>query len=195
MNIKTWSCQRDSLRRNIIDVKQQNKGPYEALGRKIKHLREQWRQSLVEVSGTLEIDESTLLSIEKGQIMPSENVLNMLISHFLLTDEQADELRNLAEHYNAQMGDALMGGIEDMLMKQIVMYLPVDNKAIFTDSMNATVNDHGVVLQFMQNGPDGKPLPIGRVGMSREHAERMIKVIRSTLDQHDKTNDSKLLPS
>ncbi len=175
-------------------MSQKNEEPYQALGARIKKLREQWQQSVVEVSNTLEIDESTLRAIEQGKTMPAEELLDLLSSHFLLTDEQTDELRDLADQYNSQTGDALMSGIEDMLMKQIVMYLPVDSKTLFTDSMNATVNDHGVVLQFMQNSPDGQALPVSKVGMSREHAERMIKVIRSTLDQHDRSNDQKALP-
>lgn len=176
-------------------MKNKNDGPYQALGARIKLLREQWQQSIGEVSGTLEIDEATLLAIEDGRTMPADELLDMLISHFLLTDEQADELRDMVDQYNNQASDALMGGIEDMLMKQVVMYLPVDSKIVYTDSMNAVVNDHGVVLQFMQGaGPDGQPLPVSKVGMSREHAERMIKVLRSTLDQHDRSNERKTLP-
>lgn len=177
-------------------MKQKNEGPYQDLGARIKLLREQWQQSVGEVSGTLEIDEATLLAIENGQTMPADELLDMLISHFLLTEEQADELREMVDQYNNQASEALMGGIEDMLMKQVVMYLPIDSKIVYTDSMNATVNDHGVVLQFMQStGPDAQQLPVSKVGMSREHAERMIKVLRSTLDQHDRSSDQKILPS
>ncbi|MBI5357272.1 helix-turn-helix transcriptional regulator [Candidatus Saccharibacteria bacterium] len=168
--------------------------PYKALGAKIKHLRQQWQQSIDEVSTTLEIDRKTLREIESGKVVPTDNLLDMLISHFLLTEEQAEDLRSLALLPSEQVGEAMLGGLEDMLMKQIVMYMPVDNRIVYTDSMNATVNKHGVVLQFMQStGKDSKSIPVSQVGMSREHAERMIEVIKSTLDHHDKSGDKKLL--
>lgn len=175
----------------------QNSGePYAVLGARIKLLREQWQQTVGEVSGTLEIDESTLHAIEAGKAMPPDDILDMIISHFLLTEDQAQDLRDIAEQYQEQAGEALMGGIEDMLMKQIVMYLPIDSKTVYTDSMNATVNNNGVVLQFMQApGPNGQPVAVSKVGMSREHAERMIEVLRTTLDQHYRANGQKSLPS
>ncbi len=175
-------------------MKQSGSQPYKALGSKLKHLREQWHQTTGDVSGTLEIDESALRSIEDGKTMPPVEVLEMLISHFLLTDEQAEELRGLAHQVGEHGIENFPGGMEDLLMKQVVMYLPIDSKVIYTDSMNATVNNHGVVLQFMQaTTPDGQQLPVSKVGMSRKHAERMIEVLRATLDQHDQS-DGKGLP-
>lgn len=169
--------------------------PYKAFGAKIKHLRKQWHQSLGEVSGTLEIDEKFLREIESGRTLPTEDVLNMLINHFLLTDEQAEELRSLAALHKEQSGDALVSGLEEMIMKQIVMYLPVDNKIVYTDSMKAIVNKHGVVLQFLQNsGGSGQAATVSQVGMSREHAEKVVEVLTKTLKEHDQNNKQKLLP-
>lgn len=169
--------------------------PYKALGAKIKYLRNQWHQSLREVSGTLEIDEKILREIESGKTLPPENVLNMLINHFLLTDEQAEELRQLAILQKEQSADALVNGLEEMIMKQIVMYMPVDNKIVYTDSMKAIVNKHGVVLQFLQNsGSNGQSLTVSQVGMSRDHAEKVIEVLTKTLKEHDQNHKQKLLP-
>lgn len=173
--------------------------PYAALGAKLKHYRTQWQQSISEVSNTLEIDEKALQAIEAGKTIPSENELEMFISHFLLTDEQADDIRDLADNFKEQATEGLASGIEDMLMKQIVMYAPPEGKILYTDSMQATVNKSGVVLQFMQGGkaPGGQnqQIMVSRVGMSREHAERMIDVLRTTLDQHYRSEGSKTLPS
>lgn len=175
---------------NIVSMKKNGAEPYKALGSKIKHLREQWHQTTSEVSGTLEIDEATLKAIEDGKTMPADDILDLLISHFLLTDEQAEDLRSLAHQFKDHILDSFAGSVEDALMRQVVMYLPIDSKVIYTDSMNATVNNHGVVLQFMQaTGPEGQQLPVSRVGMSREHAEKMIEVLRATLDQHNQSKD------
>jgi len=171
--------------------------PFEALGARLKHLREQWKQSISEVSGTLEIDEKVLRDIESGKTMPPDSVLDMFINHFLLTEEQAEDLRELASQHKEQVSDSLMNGLEDMLMKQIVMYLPGDNRISYTDQMQATVNKNGVVLQFMQSNltPDQQSITVNRVGMSREHAERMLEVLRTTLDQHDRSQGTKHLPA
>lgn len=170
------------------------KQPYEALGARIKFLREQWQQSVDELCGSLEIDQSTLKSIESGTTLPPIEILDMLISHFLLTEDQADDLRDLAEAEREHAGDTFPVGIEDMLAKQVVMYLPVDNRIVYTDSMQANVNDHGVILQFMQQVPGGQPAPVSKIGMSRQHAERVIEVLSQTLKQHDMGKKPKSLP-
>jgi DNA-binding XRE family transcriptional regulator len=162
----------------------QNNEPYAALGARLRFLREQWQQTLQDVSGTLEIDEKTLTAIEAGKTLPPADMLDMLISHFLLTEDQAQDLRELADDQQDIVGDALTSGIDEMLMKQIVMYLPIDSKVLYTDSMQATVNDNGVVLQFMQTMPNGQQAPVSRVGMSRDHAQKVVEVLQNTLNQH-----------
>ena len=170
--------------------------PYRAFGAKIKHFREQWKQSVSEVSGTLEIDELILKDIESGKLLPSENQMDMIINHFLLTNEQAEELRALTHIHSDPLGESLVGGVEDMLMKQLVMYMPLEQKVVYTDGMNVTVNRHGVVLQFTQNngGTKIKPNTVCQVGMSREHAEKVVDVLKKTLQDHDKNQKSKFLP-
>lgn len=165
----------------------ENNIPYKAFGDRIKFLREQWQQSLREVSCTLEVDLDTLRSIEEGRLLPDIDVLDMLISHFLLTEDQAEDLRDLADLGQEKItGLSLPAGIEEMLAKQIVMYLPVENKVMYTDAMNANVNAHGVILQFMQQLPNNaQPAVVSRLGMSREHAEKVIKVLTQTLQQYD----------
>ena len=173
-----------------------NEQPFKAFGAKIKHFREQWKQSLDEVSNTLEINEILLQEIESGKILPSDNLLNMMINHFLLTEEQSDELRQLANLHDSQSPESLAGGIEDMVMKQIVMYMPLDQKVAYTDGMNVTVNRHGVVLQFTQTQESKiKPVVVSQVGMSREHAEKVVEVLSKTLKEHNRGRRSKFLPS
>jgi hypothetical protein len=163
-----------------------------ALGARLKFLREQWQQTLTDVSNTLEIEEKMLRAYEAGKVIPTNDVLDMFISHFLLTEDQAQDLRELAEEPREDVDSAVVGGLEEMLSKQLVMFLPVDNKVIYTDSMQATVNDSGVILQFMQQTGNGQSTPISRVGMSREHAEKVIDVLKSTLKHHDENGQKKL---
>lgn len=165
----------------------QNGDRYGALGARLKFLREQWQQSVSDVCNTLEIDEKTLHAFESGTAAPSSEILDMLISHFLLTDEQAQELRDLAGDDSAGPSANI---VEDMLNKQLVMFLPIDTRVVYTDSMQATVTDSGVILQFMQQAGGGQSIPISKVGMSREHAERVLKVLEDTLKQHDQNSQN-----
>jgi hypothetical protein len=163
---------------------------YVALGARLKFLREQWQQTLNDVSNTLEIDEKMLRAYEAGKIVPPTDILDMLINHFLLTEDQAQDLRELAEDQRDDPDSAVLSGnIEDILSKQLVMFMPVDTRVVYTDSMQATVNDSGVILQFMQQTGNGQSVPISRVGMSRQHAERVIEVLQNTLKHHNQGQD------
>lgn len=173
--------------------------PYKAIGDRLKFLREQWQQTIKEVSGTLEIDEATLKEIESGIALPEYEVLDMFISHYLLTEDQAEDLRQLVENQiqkNSNLNDPFASNnIEEMLAKQLVMYMPIDNRTVYTDGMNANVNDHGVTLQFLQQNSNSKqPTVVSRVGMSREHAEKIVEVLSHTLNQYYKNKSQKRLP-
>lgn len=181
--------------RSIGNMERNDKSDqYVALGARLKFLREQWQQSVEEVSGTLEIDEKMLRAYEAGKAAPPVDILDMLINHFLLTEDQAQDLRELAEGPRDEADISAPGHLEDLLAKQVVMFLPIDNKVIYTDSMQATVTDTGVVLQFMQQTGNGQSAPISKVGMSRKHAEKVIEVLQNTLKHHDESN-RKRLPS
>lgn len=169
-----------------------DKDKYGALGARLKFLREQWQQSIRDVCSTLEIDEKMLRAFEAGKIAPPVEVLDMLISHFLLTEDQAQDLRELAEDQRDDTENSLTSSVEDMLTKQLVMFMPVDTRVVYTDSMQATITDSGVVLQFMQQTGNGQSIPISRVGMSRQHAERVIEVLQNSLKHHDQHGQKKL---
>lgn len=167
---------------------------YVALGARLKFLREQWHQSVREVSDTLEIEENMLRAYEDGKTAPPVDILDMLINHFLLTEDQAQDLRELADGPREEGENILPGNLEEMLARQLVMFLPIDSKVVYTDSMQAIVTDNGVILQFMQQTGNGQSIPISKVGMSRKHAEKVIEVLQNTLRHHDE-GKHKRLPS
>src|SRR5688572_23393470 len=105
---------------------------YVALGARLKFLREQWQQSLKDVCSTLEIDEKMLRAFEAGKIAPPAEVLDMLINHFLLTEDQAQDLRELAEDPKEEL-EAGLAALDETLSKQLVMFLPIDTKVVYTD--------------------------------------------------------------
>ncbi len=64
----------------------------------------------------------------------------------------------------------------------IAMLLALDPRIVYTNRVNVAVDDHGVVLSFMQQtGNSGQSATVARVGMSREHAKRMMEILAKTV--------------
>jgi transcriptional regulator with XRE-family HTH domain len=150
--------------------------PYKSLGRQLKALRERAGESLAEASGAVEVDFKQLASYELGQNCPSEDVLLLLISHFEARDEDAVRLWELAGYGNARPQ-----------ADQPAEHPQPNNQILFTDVVDITVNNYGVVMNFMQGaGPSSASASIARVGMSREHAKSVLQILQLTLSQTEK---------
>lgn len=148
------------------------------LGKQLKVLRTRAKESLAEASGAVEIDVKQLASFELGQARPSEDVLMLLISHFNAKDDEAVRLWEMAGYGNSG------GGPTQALEINVTNTDAVDNKILFTDVVDVTVNNYGVVMNFMQGaGPNKEPSSIARVGMSREHAKSVLQILQLTLSQ------------
>ena len=155
--------------------------PYRPLGRHLKKLRTRANESLAETSGAVEIDVRELANFELGTSKPSEDVLLLLISHFGARDDEAVSLWELAGYAGERIPAARMDNSErspDVLANS-------DKRVLFTDTVDIMVNNYGVVMNFMQTGPQGTQ-PVARVGMSREHAQSVLRVLEDTLSQFQK---------
>ena len=59
-----------------------------------------------------------------------------------------------------------------------------DNRILFTDKIDVMASGYGVVMDFMQNGrAKDKATSVARIGMSREHAKSVMKILQLTLAQ------------
>ena len=156
-----------------------SKTPYASFGRRLKILRESANESVDEVSGAVEIAKDELMKIENGEIRPPEDTLSLLISHFDVTDAEEEKLWEMAGYRQDDLGDNLQNVASIMLM-------PFDGRVVYSDMAQITINNYGVVMNFMQIGGGGKhPLAIARIGMSREHAESVLKLLQQTLAAAD----------
>lgn len=155
-------------------------------------MREKLHESIVEVSGAVEIDPDTLARIERGERCPSEDVLMLLISYFNFQEDEAERLWELAGYDKHSMhGDTP----EELQPKPMVMLVQQDNRIVYTDMVNVTINNHGVVMNFMQTQgtPDSQPHVIARMGMSRDHAKSVMQVLKDTLEHTEP--QQKILPA
>lgn len=156
-------------------------------GQELRTLRRRSRESLAEVSGAVEIDVKDLGEIEAGVKLPSEDVVMLLISHFSLREDEALKLWRLAGFDNA-----LSGVTQNSTQSE--NFLNADNRILYTDMIQVSANNYGVILNFLQGiGSDGKPSAVARVGMSREHAKSIIAVLTKTLDMANQNSEPKKL--
>lgn len=157
--------------------------PYVKFGKVLHTLRRKYHVSKKEFCGALEINEDYLQKLEDGLEKPSEELIEQLISHFSLDDNLAENLWQLAGFSNDKL--------EDMVSQTAFMPLS-ELKVSYTDMVHVSVNNFGVVLNFMQNvGPQNHPVVVSRLGMSKEHAQSVIDVLTRTLrasgEQHRKS--------
>ena len=157
---------------------------YKQLGKKLKELRSRANETLAEASGAVEIEVRELAAIELGQSRPSEEVLLLLISHFGAKDEDAVKLWEMAGYGMDKIPVAHLSSNEQVVQEPTAKS---ENRILFTDVVDVVVNNYGVVMNFMQNNGSGKsPVPVARVGMSREHAKSVLKILQITLSQTEK---------
>jgi transcriptional regulator with XRE-family HTH domain len=162
--------------------------PYKRLGSHLKRRRQKLQASLAEVSGAVEVELETLTAIEAGSRRPTEDILLLLISYFSIKEEEANALWKLAGYdvpEAANESDTALG-------PQQVMVLPVDARVVYTDMAHVATTPYGITINFMQSsGLDGRPLAVSRVGMSREHALKVLGLLQKALIE----DTPKLLPA
>ena len=161
--------------------------PYKKLGSYLRKKREAIHESLAEVSGAVEIDVEMLTKIEQGILLPSEDILLLLISHLSIEEEEATKLWDLAGYEERKN----LSDSNDNDTRQTFMVIPFDNRVMYSDNIEITTNKYGVVLNFIQSG-NAQPTTVSRIGMSREHAQNMLKVLKTSLNQ--KEEPQRMLP-
>lgn len=165
--------------------------PYKSLGSQLKRLRQKSQESLAEVSGAVEIELTLLERFESGQNRPSQDILELLISHFGIKEDEASKLLNLAG-YEAKSVPFPHHVQDEQPTTSSVLVMPFDVRVAYTDIAHITANQFGVIINFMQSvGPNNQPLVVSRVGMSKEHALSIMEMLQKTLLQ----DEPKALPA
>lgn len=163
---------------------QKNDAPFRVLGEKLRLIRQKLRESVADAAGAVEIDEQALQKIEQGTERPSEDILMLLINHFGMRDDDADRLWHLAGYDQPHSHDDDHDSHDHSQQNRaMVMIMAVDPRVIYTDGVHITANSSGVVLSFTQGAGTPHALTTSRVGMSREQALRLARMLQQTLEQ------------
>jgi transcriptional regulator with XRE-family HTH domain len=166
--------------------------PFTSLGKHLKYLREQHKQSLAEVSGAVEIDERTLERIEEGTLRPDEDILLLLITHFEMPDQEAVQLWEMAG-YDGELPDQIQP-VEVSATKQAVVVLAMDVRTVYSDGLEIIANPAGLTLNFTQTASATKSNSVARVGMSLEQAEQVLGQLQSEVLKLKYSGKNKTLP-
>ena len=160
--------------------------PYKRLGELLMELRQKRHKSIEELSGAIELDVETVKRYEKGEIRPPEDILSLIADHLDTKDEEYEMLYT-AGGYNPKKTDDIhqAGGLPVMMLAGLQL---ADQRIVYTDNATVTVNEYGVIMQFMQTNGQAQPLAIAKVGMSIEHAKSIAKVLNETILQAEQMN-------
>lgn len=168
--------------------------PYEKLGAMLRRFREQHRESMAEVSGAVEIEETQLARIESGQDRPAEDILLLLISHFGIEDDHAAELWQLAGYEGRTEDQDRHPDENDAKQRAQLMMVMLDPRVMYSDSLEVIANKQGVVLNFSQTaGLNTSPLTVARIGMSYDQAKEVMGILHQVLYNRDNPGLSRRL--
>jgi transcriptional regulator with XRE-family HTH domain len=159
--------------------------PFKALGQRLKAVRVKLRESVVEVSGAVEIEAGQLERIEQGRERPSEDILQLLINHFGMRDDEADGLWQLAG-YDPHCEHDHMHDMEDAAQQgRAIMVMAIDPRIVYSDQVQVNASQSGVVVSFAQKANLPQPLVASRIGMSREQALTVARTIQEALQRSE----------
>lgn len=177
---------------------------YLQLGKKIKKIRAENNKSLKEMAGGVRVDRTYLSKLESGKRRPSFDVLNKIINYFSLSDIDAAELLSLAEYKDrivitnsnnkesvttlpdkkevVEMDNKKISNLGNLNKTGVQVTVPNNLPVLYTDSVFLTASQFGIVFDFAQNmGPTNQQTIVARVGMSKEHAKALLRVLSKKL--------------
>ncbi|HVC36429.1 MAG TPA: helix-turn-helix transcriptional regulator [Candidatus Dormibacteraeota bacterium] len=156
--------------------------PFKTLGSHLKYLREQQQESLAEVSGAVEIDETTLANIEAGLERPAEDILLLLVTYYDMQDQEAVQLWEMAGYDSYAATKFRIQEELPAVTKTVVAIVAMEARILYSDGLDIMLNQAGLTLNFTQEtGYNQPPLPVARLGMSVTQAERVIKTLQQAL--------------
>ncbi len=168
------------------------KTPYHLLGNQLRSIREKNNQTIDQVSGAVEVDSEMLLKYESGIKVPDEDILLLLISHFNLANDEAKKIWQLAG-YDGFSETFNLEPIASSVQTPTIVIVPFDNKIVYSDQVQITANNYGLVLNFMQASTQKNNMPqfISRIGISKEHAADIVKMLTEALKNNLLESDKK----
>jgi len=164
--------------------KKKQEQPFKQLGERLRTIRQKLHESVAEVSGAVEIDEPKLQRIEQGRERPAEDILLLLINHFGMRDDEAASLWQLAGYDQPRPHDHDTND-DSSNSRSAILVMAVDPRIIYSDGVQVTASNNGVVVSFSQASGTPNNLTTARIGMSREQAYAVIRTMQDALSRSE----------
>lgn len=163
-----------------------DKPRYYRFGTQLKKIRENAKESVLDVCGAVETEPTVIKQLESGVRQPTEDIVLLLISHFALKEDDALNLWKLAGYDQDRTGMSSLDS--DDQPKATKAYITAgDVRILYTDMVHVKSNKHGLVINFLQSlGADDHNMAVARVGMSHVHAESLLEVLQQTINESKK---------
>lgn len=169
--------------------------PYKSLGLRLQRIRHKYNRTIPEVCGAVEIDESLLTRIEAGMEKPEEELLEQLINHYQMEDNDALRLWTLAGY---DTNDLLVEDIDPLVtsntLPSVIMLMTLEQRTLYSDSLDIHFDENGLILNFKQLAGQKQPLSLAKLGMSYEQAEKVLLTLQKVMLKHKYLSGPKALP-
>lgn len=163
---------------------------YKKFGQILRAYRLRRNLNITSVGEAISINRTYLSKLENGHERPSIDVLNRLVHHYSLSENEASDLFLLAGY---KSGVVILNRREvinnmDKLNKPeqggVQINLNSNLSVLYSDSVFVTSNPYGVLLDFAVNmGPTNQQNVVSRIGMSKEHAKALAETILMQLNK------------
>lgn len=163
-----------------------------SLGLEIRRLREKAGLSLVEAAKAIGITRSHLNKIELDQSRPSQKKLKLILDYFGVDPSGSEILKQLASRRANKVTtkETQMNNKVDANSQKATTSVAIDPNAkpvLYSESVFIQSSDFGLTMDFAQRvGLSDQQFVVARIGMSFEHANKMIEVINDQLQKHER---------
>lgn len=165
-------------------------------GQRIRIYRVRKDENITQAAKNLDVDRTYLSRLENGHLQPTRKVLEKICKYYSISQNDASEIYTLAGYAGKDivMQNKEREGVEKIMeenqiskskdVKGVELNVPNNAVVIYTDSAFVTTNEFGCVIDFAQRlGSTNKQNVVARVGMSKDHAKALIKVLQERLDE------------
>lgn len=165
------------------------------IGMSLRKLRKQRKESLEQTAKAVGVERSYLNKVELDKIHPSVKLLDKLIGHFSVEGNNATDLRQRAGHIPFPIISGQSGKEGNYMADQSIVapsasaqvnVNPLATPVLFTDSTFVSSSNYGLVLDIAQTVGGQQHNVVARVGMSFDHAKKLIEIIQDHLEKNER---------
>jgi len=126
---------------------------------------------------------------------PEEELLEQLINHYQMEDNDALRLWTLAG-YNTD--DLLVEDIDPLVPANtppsVIMLMTLEQRTLYSDSLDIHFDENGLILNFKQIAGQKQPISLAKLGMSYSQAEKVLATLQKVMLKHKYLSGPKALP-